>query len=56
VTNVVSGSYFATIAVVEPKNGLSLVQLSVTNVLTTVLVIPEIISGVAYVGVVSRAD
>jgi hypothetical protein len=53
--------YFATIAVVEPKNscevdGLSVVQLSVTNVLITVLVIPEIIGGVAYVGFGSGAD
>ena len=32
------------------------VQLSGTNVLITVLVVPEIIGGVAYVGVGSGAD
>jgi len=61
VTNVVSGVIFATIAVVESKNscevdGLSMVQLSVMDVLATVRVIPEITGGVAYVGVGSGAD
>ena len=60
-TEVVSGVIFTTIAVVESANscevdGLSVVQLSVMDVLATVRVIPEITGGVAYVGVGSGAD
>ena len=52
VTNVVSGVIFAAIAVLERKSscevaGLSVVQLNVTDVLATVLAMPEITGGVS---------